>query len=230
MIVNPFNITNYRLSLSKLIDNNLNYSLQNLKLLFMFSFIFVAFQSCASDYFRLNFHHPDGNKLIVGRIFSENYKINEPNALNVDVINENTLSIDENTKVALKYIENIEYQADFTIELINGQNIIIYLRTFYDNFAKNPKIKLIYNQNGVYLYEYKDGGEHLIAQNLTEKLEKNEKKRFFIKNDGKRLKVSIDCADIFDVRTNLNISQYLIFETEKNTKYSLSGIDFTSIR
>lgn len=206
------------------------FIVKNLKILILFSILTLTFQSCASDYFRLNFHHPDRTKLIVGRIFSDNYKEKEANVLNVDVINENTLSIDENTKVALKFIDNIEYQADFTIEMLNGENIIIYLRTFYDNFSKNPKIKLLYNQKGVYLYEYRDGGEYLIAQDLTEKLEKNEKKRFFIKNDGKRLKVLIDCADIFDVRTNLNISQYLIFETEKNTKYSISGIDFMSIR
>lgn len=215
----------------KLITNNItsqyDYYLTKIMIL---TLIIVGLNSCASDYFRLNFHNTDKRNIIEGRIFTHKDSLESLNILNVNVINENTFEMTGKTKVALKYVYDNEYQADFTVELLEGKSFNLFLRTFFDNFNNNNKLKLTYNDTGVYLYEIRDGGEYLIVENREEKLYIGEKKRIFIKNDGKRLKIEIDCADIADVRTNLNISQYLIFETEKNSKLNVSGIYFDAIR
>lgn len=199
------------------------------KIMFIF-LIIVVLNSCASDYFRLNFHTLDKRNIIEGRIFTNKDSLESLNVLNVNVINENTFEMFDDTKVALKYLHENEFQADFTIELIEGKSFILYLRTFFDDFKNQTKMRLTYNDLGVFLHEIRFGGEYLITENREEKLHNGEKKRFFIKNDGKRLKITIDCVDIVDVRTNLNISQYLIFETEKNSKLFVSGISFATIR
>lgn len=211
-------------------NNIISKNIHSIKIILLLTFIMVGMASCASDYFRLNFNDEDKRNIIEGRIFVNENELEKLNALNVNVINENTFEMYDDTKVALKYLQENEYLADFTVELLEGKSFNLYLRTSYDKFQNQQKLRLTFNETGVFLYEIKDGGEYLITENNEEKLFISEKKRFFIKNDGKRLKVIIDCADIIDVRTNLNISQYLIFETEKKSKLNVSGISFTTIR
>lgn len=207
-------------------------TLNNIKLnnIFTFVVLLLILNSCASDYFNLYLYHPDKTKLISGRIFTNKSNIQNLNVQNIEIINDNSIELKDKNTIALKYLIENEFVADFTFEAKSGKSVDFFTRSVYDDFDKQNKIRIQFNENGVYLYEeYKDN-ENLIGVNLNKKLVIGEKTRFFIKNDGKKLKISIDCDDIFDVRTNLNISQYLIIETEKDSDMILSAINFESIR
>lgn len=214
----------------KLNNNLLNNLLKKIKNIILINILVVILSSCASDYFNLYLYHPDKTKRISGRIFTDKSNIRNLNVLNVKVINDNSISLKDHNTVALKYFMENEYIADFTFLAKSGKTVTFYSRCAYHNFDKQNKIKLEYNENGIYLYEIYNDNETLIAKDLSKKLTINEKVRFFIKNDGKKLKVSMDCDDIFDVRTNLNISQYLIIETEQDSEIVLSAINFENIR
>lgn len=192
--------------------------------------LMFGIQSCASDYFRLNFYNQDRSKLIVGRIFDPQGKYTNLDVYKVKQINDNSINISGESFVALKYVEDIEYLADFTFEVNEGDRLIMYLRSNYDNFEKNPKLKLVYSTEGVFLYQENGKDSKLLVENNKKLLKKGEKERFFIKNDGKELKFLIDCAEILDVRTSLNISQYLIFVVEKGVDITLTGINFEKVR
>jgi len=224
-----FNILNYKLSNQFKLSNIITINIITRKIITL-SILVVTLNSCASDYFSLYLFHPDKTKRISGRIFTEKSNIKNLNVYNVNVFNDNSIELKDKNTIALKYLIENEYIADFTFEAKSGKSVNFYTRGVYDNFGKQNKIRLEFNNNGVYLYEEYNDTEKLIGIDLSKKLTINEKIRFFIKNDGKKLKISMDCDDIFDVRTNLNISQYLIIETEADSEIVLSAINFENIR
>jgi len=226
-----FNILNYKLSnkIYNRLSNIITINIITRKIITL-SILVVTLNSCASDYFSLYLFHPDKTKRITGRIFTEKSNIKNLNVYNVNIFNDNSIELKDKNTIALKYLIENEYIADFTFEAKSGKSVNFYTRSAYDDFGKQNKIRLEFNNNGVYLYEKYNDSEKLIGKDLSKKLTINEKTRFFIKNDGKKLKISMDCDDIFDVRTNLNISQYLIIETEADSEIVLSAINFENIR
>ncbi len=224
-----FNILNYKLSNKFKLSNIIAINIITRKIITL-SILVVTLNSCASDYFSLYLFHPDKTKRISGRIFTDKSNIKNLDAYNVNVFNDNSIELKDKNTIALKYLIENEYIADFTFEAKSGKSVNFYTRSVYDNFGKQNKIRLEFNNNGVYLYEEYNDTEKLIGIDLSKKLTINEKIRFFIKNDGKKLKRSMDCDDICDVRTNLNISQYLIIETEADSEIVLSAINFENIR
>lgn len=192
-------------------------------------FILLSLQSCKliEDVFGIQIE------------YSEYFNLNDTNVEHEDIIccnmskvgsvereenTENAIFINPAGLVSLKNVENTQFISDMTIELINGEGIEIYSRLTRDKFDKDKGVKIIFDHTGCRILE--NGIE--IGYNST-KLEIGKKYRLEIKNEAEKIKVMIDCDDIFNERTKLASTEYIILSSLKESRLHISGIEFTNI-
>jgi|GEM_PF-3505933 len=171
--------------------------------------------------------------------YSEYFNLNDTNVGHEDIVccnmskmgsverednTENAIYINPTGLVSLKNIENTQFISDMTIELLSGEGIEIYSRLTRDKYDKNKGIKIIFDQSGCRILE--NGTE--IGYNST-KLEIGKKYRLVIKNEAEKIKVMIDCDDIFNERTKLASTEYIILSSLRESRLHISGIEFTNI-
>jgi len=137
---------------------------------------------------------------------------------------ENAIYINENGIVSLKNVKKTQFISDITVELLSGTGLEIYSRNKRDRFDNGIGVKIEFNKNGCRILE-----NGIIVGEKTPKLEIGEKYRIIVKNEGDMIKVSIDCVDVFEYRTKIPSTEYLILASEGKSKLHISGIEFNNI-
>ncbi len=135
-------------------------------------------------------------------------------------INNNSLKINSDAIVSLKFMEKTQDVKEFDIQLLKGKEINLYLYTTEAEFEEKADIKIILSTEN---YQILQNNKN-IAQSDTLKLIPLQNHRIRIKQDGILLKFSIDCADITLQVHHYNSSEYLIFRTKEEAEVLVNGI------
>jgi hypothetical protein len=140
---------------------------------------------------------------------------------NVEKLADNAIKIKDGGRVSLRRYGMTQFTGDFTVELIKGEGIRFYLRSADNNFSNHPTIcfeylnkKCIFRENNKVLFET----DTLFA-------EYNRQSRIKILDDGKKLKLSIDCADINFENISIPSTEYIIIESAGGGEAIISGLD-----
>lgn len=175
-------------------------------------FIMFILSSCVSDDFRLNSRSNFENPIYALKM----------NGFNVaQKLNENSLIISDTGMVALAYATETQFTLDFGVVFDNNPKFDILLRTtpqdYIDGF-ENIRIELNSEDETITFVEGKN-----ILKTMNYKFY-NETKRFKIYNYEKKIKVSIDCDDIFEYKTELALTEYIIFRNNKLDSLEINAV------
>lgn len=176
---------------------------------FIFSLL-LALISCSPDSFVLN-KYGEANPIYVKML----------NGIDkAEKINNNSLKINSNAIISLKFIEKTQDFKEFNLQLIEGKEVDLYLYTTDVEFEEKADVKI---KLSVDKYEILKDNQ-IVAQSDTIKLVPLQNHLIKIKQDGNLLKFSIDCADITLQVHRYNSSEYLILRTLDETKVLVQGI------
>lgn len=140
-------------------------------------------------------------------------------------INDNSIFMKSETKVALRSEFVTQFVGDFTVKIPEGEGINFYFRTAVDKFEIHPAIKFDYSFGGSKVYE----NNVLIRTVDTVMAKPNQEVRIKIMNYGKHYIITVDCDTVIHKRTDIPLTEFIIIETRKNTKAEIYGINFDEI-
>lgn len=149
------------------------------------------------------------------------YGLKMNGAYSIEKINENSFYLLDTALVAIAYAEETQFEFDFGVNFRNKPIFDLYLRTtpkdFKDN-SENIRIEINSQSSKVNIYQ----GDKILKElsyNFNSEL-----KRFVIKNYEKKIKVSVDCDDIFEYKTELPLTEYLIFRNNTKDSVEISSL------
>lgn len=184
-----------------------------MKYLYIIIFIFIG-TACTPEGFRLNMLKNKNliNTVIVGDLNK------------VEQINDNSFIIEDSGIVAMRDLGNTQIEMKFELEFLEGNFARFGIRTTRVNY--NPKNNIIFEINGndVSLYQ---NNKILVNKKLL--ISDRKTKLIKIFNLGNELKISIDCDEIVDMKTKLPVTEYLIVESNNNSRLKISGTVFDLI-
>jgi len=166
--------------------------------------------SCAPDQFILNQRK---REIINGLIIS--------NIDSVEVIGDNAIQLYGGGHVAMRRSHMTQILADFTVKILQGDGLRFAIRSVSDNFENHPAIFFDYTIKGSKVFE--KGKFETIIDSVKAKV--NDIKRIKIMNYGKNLFITVDCDTIFNGRTELPATEYILIQALKSTNVQISGID-----
>ncbi len=190
------------------------------KIVLLFSAL-VLFQGCTviaemfvPDYFLLNDQgkHPL-NVQIIGKL----------NA--VDPAAGNAFIIYEKGAAALRSPGLTQFVADFTVSLHRGEGFRFIFRTNVKDLGQHPAIVFDYTSEGSFVRENRVP----VAADENIKAGIRKPVRIQLTNDGKEVKISVDCQTIYYSHTQLKATEYVVIESLNESAGVISGIEFAEI-
>ncbi|GEM_PF-3114369 len=140
-------------------------------------------------------------------------------------INNNSLLLNENSLISMSSENVQQYIADFSLTLKKGTGAKFNLRTTKDKYSKQKGLELTVSTTGIYFSENGKVTKNFAGHHLQE----GETHRLIIKNHGKYVKVSLDCADFPEYEIKLPLTEFTIVSTENNSIVELSAVSFISV-
>lgn len=208
------------------------------------SIIFLALLTTAcpfaSDYFTLNKYDKDAQTVRGVRLngWEKVHKINQNSillkeggaaaiAVPMEEFGNSILAFDDDDSsddnVELVFFEDGYYIFDFGIKNIDDVPLNICLRTSSQDFLiGNKGLRLeIFEGEAQLSFE-----SEILQTTRIIPLEKGETRRVIVINNGKYLKISLDCNEIVNIKTDLPISEYVIFESPGEGSWEINAISF----
>lgn len=143
----------------------------------------------------------------------------------VEVYADDAFYMHQQSRVALRKVEMTEFEADFTLKIMQGHGVNFYLRSAMHNFESHNQVKFSYDSSGCNIFE---NGE-LIRYVDSVYAEPDERKRVIIKNFSHSYLILVDCDTVIYSRTKIPNSEYIIIESQENAEIDIRGITFTEI-
>ncbi len=134
---------------------------------------------------------------------------------------DNAFTLNENGCVSLRAVNSTDGVWDFGFNFLFGENLNICLRDVPFEY-QSPRALCINITNKV--IRITDKGKEVFTVNCI--YDFSNAIRIKLVNDGFNYAVVLDCDTIYKGRTNIPSTEYIIFESLKNTKAFVSGIDF----
>jgi|GEM_PF-1624199 hypothetical protein len=187
----------------------------NLILLILVSTIF--FYSCSTD------------KLILNRYNLDQYQINAHLLNGIDKavkINDNSLKINEDAIISLKIDDVTQYNLEFDLSLLKGNEIIMFLNTTHYDFREKPDLEIILSDKGYKISQ----GSTILAESDTIKFLPNENHRIKFTLDAAKMYFTIDCTDLQINIPHQISTEYVFFKTNSQTATLIRGIQLTNLR
>jgi hypothetical protein len=178
--------------------------------------LFALVISCSPDRFALN---ENEEIAVYGLIMSDLETAEKPDKYT------NALHLKSNARIALAPYHLTQFQARFTVDVIEIKGIKFSIRTIADNFESHPRIQFIYDSFGSYIYE----NDNKIVSVDSIKASAMEKKLITLSNNGDYYTVTVDCDTVYSGKTKLPATEYVIIETLDGTEVFISGIKFAEI-
>lgn len=175
--------------------------------------LLVFTSSCATDIYYLNL---ESNAPVVG------YKISGP--YEVVKINENSVFLKKNAITSLKKFNKTQLEESYTVKIQSGDSLRFHLRTTRVDYPRESGIIFDLTSNGCSL---KHQGKILAAADsvfITPGVDCLVK----IINEGKNLKIYVDCAELFNGRIERNLTEYTIIKSI-NTEAEIKAIENNSV-
>lgn len=136
-------------------------------------------------------------------------------------LNDNSLALKDSLLVSLKFIGSTNHVIEFNTEHTTNPHYYITFRTIFDNYNKHKGIYLAVNHTEYFVYSL----GQLIKQGVLNKHENY----FKIEDDGKYLKLKINCDDIIIENKYLYSSEYMIIENMNGSSFNISGLSWKKI-
>lgn len=170
------------------------------------------FNGCNPKYFKLITTHPyDIEGKIVGR--TENFK----------QINQNTFQLNDTVIIGLKSNMITNQQIKLLLHLDEKSQIRLSFRDFLHQFEPEESITLYLTEKD---YTVKEADKIYTSG----KLEQQDSLFLEFEDDGKKLKLKINCTDINLENMQINSTEYMIIENFSNSKALLSILGWTDLR
>ncbi|MFP4527911.1 MAG: lipoprotein [Candidatus Kapaibacterium sp.] len=176
--------------------------------------ILIALAGCSPDQYTL--HRRTGN-FTYGMIMSD--------LESVELIADNALLIKPGGLSAIRRPGMTQNVGDFTVELRSGSGIRIAFRTVRYEYKRQPSMALDYTRSGCIISH--DG--EVVANIDSVRARMGEPSRIRIINDGKYVKIYIDCDEVLYTTTRLPATEYFIFESIDGGEAVISGIEIAEI-
>ena len=118
-----------------------------------------------------------------------------------------------------------QFESEFTVKLLKGKGIRFDIRNVPYNRAANKSLKFDYTASGCKIAE--SGAQELSIDSVT--AIHDTPALIKIKNDGKYVKVSVDCADIYFSATDLLSTEWIILEALEKSEILVYGIKYSEL-
>ena len=184
---------------------------------FIFIFVLLAIiiqPGCTPDLFWLNRQQPNQ---VPGLIMS--------GLESVEKTADNALVLHDSSRAALALPMITQLEGDFTVELKKGDGVRFAIRSASANYEIHPAIKFDFTVNGCIIKE----NNELKGNADTVKAIYNEPSRIIIQNDGKIVRIKVDCDIVYYAKTELPATEYIIVETLPGSEAYLYGINFADV-
>ena len=169
------------------------------------------------------------NKLILNRNDIDSYFISV-NLLNgIDKarkINDNSLLINKDAVISLKIDDVTQYQMEFDLSLLEGNQIAMFLNSTNYDYNEKPYVAIELSDNG---YKIKIGTA-VIAQSNSIRFMQNENHRIKFTLDAGKLFLKLDCTDMTIDIPNQISTEYIFFRTNAVTSGLIKGIKLVNLR
>ncbi len=168
----------------------------------------AALLACNPDEFELN----KGIKEIAGLKMS--------GLETVDVINDNSVLLEDGGFIALARNKITDLVSDITVDIKEGDGAWFAIRCASNNYENHPAILFTYSINGLSVQEK---GKPLISLDKF-KANGREPSRIVIKNDVKRFDILVDCDTVYTGFTDIPNTEYILIKSLPKSKVLLTGI------
>lgn len=174
----------------------------------------VTITGCSPDTFLLNIN---SDKILFGKILSAYGTVDVPSG--------NSVLLRTGGVAAIRRYTLTQHEAQFSVNLKQGSGIRFSFRTSEHNRENHDAIIFDYTENGCEIYE---NGRNLLKID-TISAKHNVPALIKIKNDGKYVKVSVDCADIYFSATNITSTEWIILEALEKSEILVYGIEYSEL-
>lgn len=176
--------------------------------------IFLFLISCSPYLFDIN---RNGNEIINGKITG--------NFRNFRQINDNSFVLTDSLIIDLKAFNVTNYKAKFLVRFLENNILKLSLRTTLFDYLKGKEgISIYINNNKFKILE----NSQLIKEG---KFDINNSSIIFdIINFGEKLNIKLNCTDINFENIKLPNTEFIIFETNMNSKIEVSGVNYVNLK
>ncbi|HPD33639.1 MAG TPA: hypothetical protein P5545_04330 [Bacteroidota bacterium] len=181
------------------------------------AFIIFTFLSCTSDQILLNRYDLDEYLIYV-------------NLLNgiekAEKINDNSLKINSNAVISMKISTVTQYEMEFDLYLLSGNQMTIFLNTTNYDYKQQPDLEITLSDKGYKI----TNGDKILAKSDSLKIFPNENHRIKFSLDGNQLHFAIDCSALqFEIPHQIS-TEYIFFKTNRETSALINGVKLTNLR
>lgn len=173
------------------------------------------FYSCVNDYYFINLSNYNETTLR-GKRINDWQKTNK--------LTDDVFRLDKSAISSIKLFGTNQFYSEFIFEIMEGGNLNLYFRTSENDFYNDSYIKISLQKDKVELYE----DRNLISR-LNYSLSINELYSVKYRQEGSRFSFIIDCDTLFQNKTQLPLSEYIIFETDSKTTAKISSLKMKDI-
>ncbi|MFA6571022.1 MAG: hypothetical protein WCT77_07270 [Bacteroidota bacterium] len=167
--------------------------------------------SCTPDEFTLNKKTPgqiDG--LIMTSLES------------VDQYADNAIILNENGLAAMRRYGLTQFIGDFTVKIQQGEGVRFSIRSACNEYDNHPVINFDYTTKGC-IFSGTGLKEFLVD---SVKALRNSPSRIKIYNLGKNITVTVNCDTVYNTKTELPATEFIMVKSLNNSRIQLSGISF----
>jgi hypothetical protein len=118
-----------------------------------------------------------------------------------------------------------QLQADFTVDIKDGEGIDFFFRTIADHFDKHSNINFQYSTNGCKVTE----AGRLIVMVDSIKAQLNKPARIKIENYGSLYNITVDCDTVYFGKSNLHATQHILIKPVNITNAVFTGVRFSNM-
>lgn len=185
-----------------------------IRIIFILLILVIAI-SCTPTQFSLN--EMGGTNIIGCKILSE---LNS-----VEKISDNSVLMKPKSKLAMRVTALTQTESSFVIKLTKGDGINFAYRTTENSLSENRSLKIELSKTGVTITE----SGKILHNNPNVKLLLGQNHKLRCVNEGKNLKIYLDCDEITNIATNLPATEFIFAETHENTEAKLENIDIIEV-
>lgn len=140
----------------------------------------------------------------------------------VEVESENSIKLHDPAVTCIRNAGLTQYQADFTMRIRRGDGVKFSMRSVEHFYPDHPAVSFYLTENGYYVEE---NGVR-VFENPQFQLQYNFDYKVKFRNQGDIVKFELDCDTLYYEPTKLVATEYLCFETLKDTEAKIFGISF----
>jgi hypothetical protein len=140
----------------------------------------------------------------------------------VEQVGYNALLMNEGGIAAMERNKLTQFTADFTVKVMQGDGIRFSIRNISDHPENHPAINFDYMPKGSMISG--TGMSDLFVDSV--KAEMNKPARVKILNLGKIITITVNCDTVYNGKTELPATEYIVVGSLRNSKVLLTGIDF----